>query len=122
MLQRIVEQAGFASQGASNGLIALQAIAQARPALILLDLMMPEMDGFSFLQELRAQPEYGDIPVIVVTAMDLTLDDRKRLNSSVQNILQKGSYEREALLNELRELVMASLSEERESNRATGDR
>jgi signal transduction histidine kinase/DNA-binding response OmpR family regulator len=122
MLQRTVEQAGFVSQGAGNGLIALQRIAQARPALILLDLMMPEMDGFTFLQELRAHPEHADIPVIVVTAMDLTLDDRKRLNSSVHNILQKGSYERESLLHQVRELVMTSLSEERESSRATGDR
>ncbi|NJM07459.1 response regulator [Candidatus Gracilibacteria bacterium] len=113
MLQRTVEQAGFTSQGAHNGLVALQAIAQTRPALILLDLMMPEMDGFSFLQELRAQPEYAAIPVIVVTAMDLTLDDRKRLNSSVHNILQKGSYERETLLNNVRDLVLASMAEER---------
>jgi CheY-like chemotaxis protein len=90
---------------ADNGREGLKRIEESRPALILLDLMMPEMDGFEFLQVLRRQPANERLPVIVLTAKELTVEERQRLNGKVADILQKGAYSKEQLLQEIRELV-----------------
>jgi CheY-like chemotaxis protein len=77
----------------------------------LLDLIMPEMNGFEFLSELRQREEWKQIPVIVITSKDLTHEDRKFLNGSallshcVRRVLQKGAFSRDELLREVRELV-----------------
>jgi len=71
--------------------------------------MMPELDGFGFLEALRARPEWLSIPVVVVTAMDLSADERAHLNLSVQRVLQKGAYERDTLLHEVSALVSAHI-------------
>ena len=81
-----------------------------RPGLILLDLMMPEMDGFEFLSALRRGEAWRGIPVVVVTAKDLTPEERQRLNGHVERILAKGALGPEALLAEVRELVAAPRS------------
>ena len=113
MLRRTLEKSGLEVVEASNGREALACIARRRPALIVLDLMMPEMDGFEFLAELRQHPEWGEIPVVVVTAKDLTPEDRLFLNGSlmlsgcVKRILQKGGFNRADLLREVRDLVAA---------------
>jgi CheY-like chemotaxis protein len=93
-------QNGWEVTEAGNGRVALQCLAQARPDIIILDLMMPEMDGFEFLAELRQKPEWRDIPVVVVTARDLTDEDRNRLNGGAERIIQKS--ERDELLDEVR--------------------
>jgi CheY-like chemotaxis protein len=67
------------------------------------------MDGFEFLTHLRREPAWRDVPVVVITAKDLTAEERQALNSGVQSILQKGAYGREELLAEIREQVAASL-------------
>jgi CheY-like chemotaxis protein len=90
---------------AANGRQALECVATCRPELILLDLLMPEMDGFAFIEALRQHDIWRSIPIVVVTAMDLSADDRRRLNGSVDRILQKGTYSREDLLREVRERV-----------------
>jgi signal transduction histidine kinase/DNA-binding response OmpR family regulator len=105
LMRDTLQSEGWIILEAANGRIALEQVAQTRPAVILLDLMMPEMDGFEFLHELRAQREWRNIPVVVVTAMDLQPQDRERLNGSVQQVLQKGAYTREALLSEVRQRV-----------------
>jgi CheY-like chemotaxis protein len=87
----------------------LERVAERRPDLILLDLMMPEMDGFQFLDEVRNQEASRSIPVIVITAKELTPEERQRLNGSVEKILQKGAYTREDLISEVRDLVTASM-------------
>jgi CheY-like chemotaxis protein len=69
--------------------------------------MMPEMDGFAFLEALRQQDAWRSIPVVVVTAMDLTPEDRQRLNGYVEQILQKGAYSHEELLHEIQLLIAA---------------
>jgi CheY-like chemotaxis protein len=73
----------------------------------LLDLMMPEMDGFQFLEEVRTHEEWRSIPIVVVTAKDLTDEDHRRLSASVARVLQKGLYSREEMLREVRDLVAA---------------
>ncbi|MBI4494088.1 MAG: response regulator, partial [Chloroflexi bacterium] len=92
MLRRLLEREGWAVVEAENGRVALERVAAQQPDLILLDLMMPEMDGFEFVVELRKRSEWRTIPVVVVTAKDLTVEDRLRLNGYVEKILQKGTY------------------------------
>ena len=87
---------------AENGRVALERLAEMRPAMILLDLMMPEMDGFEFLEHFRRVEEWREIPVVVFTAKELTAQDHQRLRGGAQRILQKGSYSKEQVLDELR--------------------
>jgi signal transduction histidine kinase/DNA-binding response OmpR family regulator len=105
MLRRMLAREGWVVTEAVNGREALERVAEKRPELILLDLMMPEMDGFAFLEALRRQEAWREIRVVVITAKDLTPDDRQRLNGYVERILQKGTYSREELLREVRDLV-----------------
>jgi CheY-like chemotaxis protein len=107
--RRILELGGWSVGEAENGRAGLERLASFRPGVILLDLMMPEMDGFEFVSELRKNPEWKSIPVVVVTAKDLTSEDRARLNGQVGLILQKGSYSREELLRETTALVARSV-------------
>ncbi|GIV95623.1 MAG: hypothetical protein KatS3mg057_0280 [Herpetosiphonaceae bacterium] len=109
LLQRMLEQEGWTTVEAEHGRAALEQLKVQRPDLILLDLMMPEMDGFQFIGELRNSAEWRTIPVVVVTAMDLTVEDRLRLNGYVQQVLHKQLYSREQLLREVRDLVVVSL-------------
>jgi CheY-like chemotaxis protein len=68
------------------------------------------MDGFQFLDEIRKREDWHSIPIIVITAKELSAEDRQRLNGSVEKILQKGAYSREDLIREVRDLVTASIS------------
>ncbi len=110
MLRKILEKEGCAVIEAENGRVALERVAETRPCLILLDLMMPEMDGFQFVTELRANESWRSIPVVVITAKDITLEERQQLNGYVHKILQKGVYSRETLLREVRDLIAAGRS------------
>jgi CheY-like chemotaxis protein len=105
MLRRMLEKEGWSVNEAENGRVGLAQVEKEMPALILLDLMMPEMDGFEFVTELRQNPRWHDIPVVVVTAKDLTLADRQRLSGYVDRLVQKGEYTREQLLSEIRALA-----------------
>ena len=105
VIARTLLKSGWTVSQAGNGQEALDLMASVHPGLILLDLMMPVMDGFGFLAALRAQPEWQHIPVIVVTAKDLTVDDRNRLNGMVGDVLEKNACNREDLLERVREAV-----------------
>jgi signal transduction histidine kinase/DNA-binding response OmpR family regulator len=107
LVRKILRKEGWSVVEAQNGRVGLARVAERRPALIVLDLMMPEMDGFTFLMELRRNEAWRSIPVVVVSAKDLGAEERAALNGSVEAILQKGSYSREALLAELRALLRA---------------
>jgi len=106
MFHRILVKEGWSVAEAEHGQAALEQVTAQPPDLILLDLMMPQMDGFQFIAELRQQPEYRRIPIVVVTAMDLTAADRLRLNGYVEQVLQKGAYSCDDLLQEVRDLVV----------------
>lgn len=114
LVRRTLEKDGWEVLEAANGNEAWACMARRPPSLILLDLMMPDMDGFEFLDELRQRPQWRSIPVIVITAKDLTEEDRMYLNGSlflsgsVKQILEKGRFDREQLLQEVHELVKLS--------------
>ncbi len=109
MIARTLEKEGWTVDQAENGRIALDRVSIAQPGLILLDLMMPEMDGFEFVEALRKNANWRTIPIVVVTAMDLGEKERKMLNGQVEGILQKGAYTQEDLFTEVRTLVAACL-------------
>jgi CheY-like chemotaxis protein len=120
MLRRMLTKEGWAVTEATNGRVALERVAASPPELILLDLMMPELDGFAFIEALHQQDAWRSIPVVVVTAKDLTPEDRQRLNGYVEQILQKGAYSREALLTEIRDFVAACVRQKSVDNNLTG--
>jgi len=107
MMSKMLEREGWRVIQASNGKEGMERMAEELPNVILLDLMMPEMDGFEFLMERHAHPEWDHIPVVVITAKELSPEDRARLNGSVEKILLKGLFTREELLQRVRELVHA---------------
>ena len=105
MMRRMLEREGWTVTEAENGRVGLGLLVDSQPDIILLDLMMPEMDGFEFMNELVKHPEWRTIPVVVVTSKDISADDRLRLNSYVEKIIQRGQYSREELLEEVRRRV-----------------
>jgi signal transduction histidine kinase/CheY-like chemotaxis protein len=96
---------GWKVDEVENGRQALEYLLRNRPSIILLDLLMPEMDGFEFIARFRQAPENRGVPVVVLTAKDLTSDDRARLNGEVFRTIQKGSIPVEILLSELTQLI-----------------
>jgi len=105
MLRRTMEKEEWQVVEAGNGYEGLASLVERVPAVILLDLLMPEMDGFEFIQELRKRPGCREVPVIVLTAKDITEEDRRRLDGQVARILQKGPMSREELIAEVRALA-----------------
>ncbi len=105
VIRHMLERENWRVQEAANGQEALDCIAADRPNLILLDLMMPVMDGFDFALELRKHQAWAQIPVVVLTARDVTAADRERLNGHISRILQKGSVDGQDLIVQLREIV-----------------
>ncbi len=112
LLRQMLERDGWGVCEASNGREALERLQRSVPRLILLDLMMPEMDGFEFLAELRRQECWRDIPVAVITARDINESERRQLEGAVQQILQKGAYDHRQLLREVRDLLQMPLSKD----------
>jgi len=113
LLRRMLEAEGFGVVEAENGRAALERLRDVVPCVVLLDLMMPEMDGFEFAAEFRRHEAWRGIPIVVVTAKDLSREERERLNGHVQKILQKGTHGRDQLLAEVRELVATSVARRR---------
>jgi PAS domain S-box-containing protein len=103
--RRTLESAGWLVTEAQNGRVALQRINEAIPDLILLDLIMPELDGFEVLEVLKANPVWRDIPVVVITARELSPEERAVLVSKVERIVQKGNYSLESLAADVSSLL-----------------
>ena len=102
-LRRTLSRDGWRVDEAENGRVALARLDEARPDLILLDLMMPEMDGFSFLRALRQRPD-GDVPVVVLTAKDVTPEERESLGRQADQLIAKGSISLAGIGRQLRSL------------------
>jgi CheY-like chemotaxis protein len=90
---------------AENGRVALDRLEERTPDIILLDLMMPEMDGFQLVAALQEHPTWRDIPVIVITARDLSMEERARLNSGIETVLLKEQFSSADLIEKIRHLV-----------------
>jgi signal transduction histidine kinase/CheY-like chemotaxis protein len=105
MMTKMLTKEGYDVSQANNGRTALNGMEHKIPDLILLDLMMPDMDGFQFLSELREHEKWCHIPIVVVTAKAVTAEDRLKLNGYVKDILQKGTFDRDSLMAEIRGLI-----------------
>jgi CheY-like chemotaxis protein len=111
-LRRLLEREGFEVVEAGDGRAALELLAGdggAAPGLIVLDLLLPELDGFEVAAEVRRDDRWRDVPIVVLTARDLTADDRRRLNGRVERVLQKGAHDAGRLLGEVRRLLAAGV-------------
>ncbi len=113
IFREILEHEGWAVSVADNGITALEEMRKQQPSIILLDLLMPEMDGFEFIAELHKNSAWQDIPVVVITGKRLSPEDHRRLNGQVERVLQKGTLDRADLLCEVRDLVRAHIERQR---------
>jgi signal transduction histidine kinase/CheY-like chemotaxis protein len=101
LLHRILRDAGYTVYEAPGGAEAIAMIYESPPDVVVLDLMMPEMDGFAVLENLKSNEGTRDIPVIVVTAKELTSSEREELQVQVEALLQKGLFDQEQLLKDV---------------------
>jgi signal transduction histidine kinase/CheY-like chemotaxis protein/HAMP domain-containing protein len=107
LVRQLLEDEPYEIMAATDGQEALEVIADQPPHVILLDLLMPRMDGFMVIEHLQRDPQSRQIPVIVLTAKTLTALDQVMLEQSVQTVIQKRGLERETLIQELRALLQA---------------
>lgn len=106
LIRRILQSQGnFTILEAVNGREGLELIQRELPDLVIIDLMMPEMDGFTVIEELRAKQETATIPVIVATAKELTPDEKNRLGGQIQSLMQKGDFLNDEFLEEVKTLM-----------------
>jgi threonine synthase len=106
LIRRILQSQGdFEIFEAENGREAIELVNRERPDLVILDLMMPEVDGFAVLDALRGKPETANIPVIVATAKELTAHEKERLQGQIQSLMMKGDFLNDEFLEEVRSLI-----------------
>ena len=106
LIRRILQSQGdFEIFEASNGREGVELISKELPDLVILDLMMPEMDGYAVMDALRSKPETSNIPVIVATAKELTVDEKSRLQGQIQSLMLKGDFLNDEFLDEVRSLI-----------------
>lgn len=106
LIRRILQSQGnYTLFEANDGKSAIAMIKKERPNLVILDLMMPDIDGFSVMDALQSHPETKDIPIIVVTAKELTPEEKNRLKGHIQKLMQKGDFMSDDLLDEVRSLI-----------------
>jgi CheY-like chemotaxis protein len=107
MVRQLLEESAYQVEAAADGQEAMEAIARQRPDAILLDLMMPRLDGFGVIEQLRQNPDYRTIPVVVLTAKTLTRDEAALLQQSVAQVVRKQGLEGEMLIRELQRALSA---------------
>jgi threonine synthase len=106
LIRRILQSQGdFEIFEATNGREAIELVTKELPDLVILDLMMPEVDGFAVMDALRSNPETANIPVIVATAKELTVDEKSRLQGQIQSLMLKGDFLNDEFLEEVRSLI-----------------
>ena len=111
-LERILRGDGWEVQTAADGLEALECLERQSPGLMLLDLMMPHMDGFKVITEMQGRPAWSAIPIIILTARELSPEDLERLRApQVQRVLRKGAFSKDNLMGAVRELTLRCLKD-----------
>jgi threonine synthase len=106
LIRRILQSQGdFEILEAVDGREAIELVTRERPDIVILDLMMPEVDGFAVLEALRSNPDTVNIPVIVATAKELTVGEKSRLQGQIQSLMQKGDFLNDEFLDEVRSLI-----------------
>jgi CheY-like chemotaxis protein len=105
LVRQLLEGESCSIEWAPDGIVGLERIAHVRPSLILLDLLMPRMDGLTFLNVLQADAALRDIPVIVLTAKSLTIGERQTLQDRVLGLVEKHGFKREDLIREVRRVL-----------------
>jgi PAS domain S-box-containing protein len=119
ILRRLFVKTGWRVREASNGREGLDALSQSLPSLVLLDLMMPEMDGFQMLEAMRQRQPWQAIPVIVITGKDLNQEEIDRIKLQADQLLCKGALDRENLVAVMRELIASRLNMNEQKTAAT---
>ncbi len=110
MTADVLEDEGYDVRIATDGAAGIAAIEQHAPDVVLLDLMMPEVNGFEVVSHMRGHPATAGIPIVIVTAKDLTPADISALNGHVASIAQKGLFSREDLLREITEAYTRAMA------------
>jgi threonine synthase len=106
LIRRILQSQGdYTIYEADNGRDAIFLAEQELPDLIILDLMMPEVDGFGVLDALKTNPQTAQIPVVVVTAKELTPAEKQRLQGQIHALMQKGEFMNDELMDEIRVML-----------------
>ena len=104
-LCKMLEDYGMNVAEAENGKVALECVQNKTPGVIFLDLMMPVMNGFEFIENIRKTPEWRSIPIVVITSKELTHADRLRLNGGVEKLIEKKSLDQDDLFTEIRSIL-----------------
>jgi CheY-like chemotaxis protein len=115
MMAHLLELEGWRVFQAENGQVALEHLNDKKPALILLDLLMPTMDGFEFLVQLREQEKWRSTPVVVLTARELTAEEHARLNDYAQTIFKKEAYNQEKLVVYIHQMIADTAGSRKDS-------
>jgi DNA-binding response OmpR family regulator len=115
MLARTLDKSGWNAKLAKDGREALDSLRENIPQLMLLDLMMPELDGFQVIAEMKAKQEWQNIPIVVLTAKDLTNEERQILSGHVEQIIEKESYSGDELIQEIRNMIVSHIQQQPDS-------
>ena len=121
MLCRQLRKENWKVIEAENGRQAIMKLTAHLPGLILTDLMMPDMDGFELVYKLQQNEKWREIPIVVLTAKEITAEDRQKLNGSVAKIFEKGSYQRSVLFQEVTNLLDLAISRQKNVNAKNTD-
>jgi CheY-like chemotaxis protein len=105
MLRQCLPESDFNLESALDGLAGLRAVEANRPDIILLDIVMPRLDGFGVIERLRANPQTRNLPIIVISAKDLTSAESARLKETVTLVMKKQGFEGEKLVDEINNVL-----------------
>jgi len=104
IVARHLRRAGYSTIEARDGEEALLLARTERPAVVLVDLLMPGVDGFDVVEQLRGDPDVADVPIVVLTAKDMTAEDHRRLSGRIDALAQKGTFRQAELAETMRRL------------------
>ncbi|MBA3331606.1 MAG: response regulator [Actinobacteria bacterium] len=117
LIEAVLAPEGYAVLKATGGEAGVDLARRERPALVILDLMMPEVDGFAVVERLRADPATSEIPIVVLTAKTMTPEEKARVNGRIAHLAEKGTFDRAGFVGLVRRLCPTPADRERRSSR-----